>query len=69
MKAFLLWLFVIVAVLIAGYITVAEYLDLPIVEKHVTTQQCVRVSVPDNKQPLTCKEALKGKYETIWVAK
>lgn len=69
MKTFLLWLLALIAVAAAAYITVDEYLDLPIVEKHVTTKQCVRVSVPDYKPALTCKEALKGKYETVWVAK
>jgi hypothetical protein len=69
MKAFLLWLLVTVGVLIATYITLVEYLDIPLVEKHAVTKQCLRVSVPENKPPLTCAEALKGKYETIWVAK
>lgn len=69
MKAFLLWLCVTVGVLIAGYITIAEYLDIPVVEKHAVTHKCLRVSVPADKAPLTCDEALKGKYETIWVAK
>lgn len=47
----------------------AEYLDLPQVEISAVTQQCVRVTVPNNRPPMTCKEALKGKYERVWVSK
>lgn len=42
---------------------------MPVVEKEVGTERCVRVDTPPDTKPMTCREALKGRYETVWVAK
>lgn len=58
--------FVVIVVLFSiSYLGLGAYLDRPTVEVSIDTGHCVRAYGP--KGPMSCKEAMNGSYEKVFV--